>query len=109
VISDSACLGSEPSLGAGCPSGMADGMLSRLVPAAAEPCRVQDHRQIPFIARSATNAVSALIHRSSQTGGSVAALRFHTVHGAGLPRDTLYAGLASILTDGLLWGAPRSI
>jgi hypothetical protein len=33
VISDSACLGSEPSLGAGCPSGMADGMLSRLVSA----------------------------------------------------------------------------
>jgi dTDP-L-rhamnose 4-epimerase len=93
---------------------MADGMLSRLVPAAAEPCRVQDHRRIPFIARSATNALSALIHsltssRSSQTGGSVAALRFHTVYGAGLPRDTLYAGLASILTDSLLWGAPRSI
>jgi len=93
---------------------MADGMLSRLVPAAAEPCRVQDHRRIPSIERSATNALSALIHsstssRSSQTGGSVAALRFHNVCGAGLQRDSLYAGLASIFTDSLLWGVPRSI
>ena len=45
---------------------------------------------------------------SRETGGAVAALRFHNVYGPGMPRDTPYAGVASIFTDSLLHGeAPR--
>ena len=42
------------------------------------------------------------------TGGSVAALRYHNVYGPGMPRDTPYAGVASIFTSALRKGeAPR--
>jgi dTDP-L-rhamnose 4-epimerase len=42
------------------------------------------------------------------TGGSVAALRYHNVYGPGMPRDTPYAGVASIFTSALRNGeAPR--
>jgi len=42
------------------------------------------------------------------TGGSVAALRYHNVYGPGMPRDTPYAGVASIFTSALRRGeAPR--
>jgi len=45
---------------------------------------------------------------SRETGGEVVALRFHNVYGPGMPRDTPYAGVASIFTDSLLRGeAPR--
>ena len=46
---------------------------------------------------------------SRETGGSVAALRFHNVYGVGMPRDTPYAGVASIFTDGLLRGEPPRV
>jgi dTDP-L-rhamnose 4-epimerase len=46
---------------------------------------------------------------SRETGGSVAALRFHNVYGPGMPRDTLYAGVASIFTDSLLGGEPPRV
>jgi dTDP-L-rhamnose 4-epimerase len=43
-----------------------------------------------------------------ETGGTVAALRFHNVYGPGMPRDTPYAGVASIFADALLHSdAPR--
>ena len=42
------------------------------------------------------------------TGGSVAALRYHNVYGPGMPRDTPYAGVASIFTSALRRGeAPK--
>jgi dTDP-L-rhamnose 4-epimerase len=45
---------------------------------------------------------------SRETAGTVAALRFHNVYGPGMPRDTPYAGVASIFTDSLLRGkSPR--
>ncbi len=45
---------------------------------------------------------------SRETGGSVAALRFHNVYGPGMPRDTPYAGVAALFTSALLRGeAPR--
>jgi dTDP-L-rhamnose 4-epimerase len=45
---------------------------------------------------------------SRETEGTVAALRFHNVYGPGMPRDTPYAGVASIFTDSLLRGdSPR--
>jgi dTDP-L-rhamnose 4-epimerase len=46
---------------------------------------------------------------SRETGGTVAALRFHNVYGAGMPRDTPYAGVASIFTDSLLRGEPPHV
>jgi dTDP-L-rhamnose 4-epimerase len=45
---------------------------------------------------------------SRETSGTVAALRFHNVYGPGMPRDTPYAGVASIFTDSVLRGeSPR--
>jgi dTDP-L-rhamnose 4-epimerase len=42
------------------------------------------------------------------TGGSVAALRYHNVYGARMPRDTPYAGVAAIFRSALARGeAPR--
>ena len=43
-----------------------------------------------------------------ETGGAVAALRFHNVYGPGMPRDTPYAGVAALFADRLARGeAPR--
>jgi dTDP-L-rhamnose 4-epimerase len=44
-----------------------------------------------------------------ETGGKVAALRFHNVYGPGMPRHTPYAGVASIFTDSLLRGEPPRV
>ncbi|HEX3005273.1 MAG TPA: NAD-dependent epimerase/dehydratase family protein, partial [Angustibacter sp.] len=41
-----------------------------------------------------------------QSGGSVAALRFHNVYGPGLPVDTPYAGVAAIFRSRVLRGLP---
>ena len=46
---------------------------------------------------------------SRETRGSVAALRFHNVYGPGMPRDTPYAGVASIFTGRLLRGEPPQV
>ncbi|HYI58133.1 MAG TPA: NAD-dependent epimerase/dehydratase family protein [Microlunatus sp.] len=43
-----------------------------------------------------------------ETGGEVAALRFHNVYGPGLPRNTPYAGVAALFVSRLAAGeAPR--
>lgn len=43
-----------------------------------------------------------------ETGGSVAAMRFHNVYGPGMPRNTPYAGVAAIFASALHRGeAPR--
>jgi dTDP-L-rhamnose 4-epimerase len=43
-----------------------------------------------------------------ETGGSVAALRFHNVYGPGMPRNTPYAGVASLFASAINRGeAPR--
>ncbi|HEY8983972.1 MAG TPA: NAD-dependent epimerase/dehydratase family protein [Streptomyces sp.] len=45
---------------------------------------------------------------SRSTGGRVAALRYHNVYGPGMPRDTPYAGVASLFRSALARGeAPR--
>ncbi|MEV6489382.1 NAD-dependent epimerase/dehydratase family protein [Actinoplanes sp. NPDC051633] len=45
---------------------------------------------------------------SRQTGGSVAALRYHNVYGPGMPKDTPYSGVAAIFRSALESGrAPR--
>ena len=43
-----------------------------------------------------------------ETGGQAAAMRFHNVYGPGLPKDTPYAGVASLFASALRRGeAPR--
>jgi len=44
-----------------------------------------------------------------ETGGSVAALRFHNVYGPGMPRNTPYAGVASLFRASLDRGQPPQV
>jgi dTDP-L-rhamnose 4-epimerase len=44
-----------------------------------------------------------------QTGGSVWALRYHNVYGPGMPRDTPYAGVASIFRSALARGEAPTV
>ena len=44
-----------------------------------------------------------------ETSGTVAALRFHNVYGAGMPRDTRYAGVAAIFRSALERGAAPTV
>ena len=44
-----------------------------------------------------------------ETGGAVAALRYHNVYGPGMPRDTPYAGVASIFRSALERGAAPQV
>ena len=44
-----------------------------------------------------------------ETGASVASLRFHNVYGPGMPRDTPYAGVASIFLSELAAGRPPKV
>jgi dTDP-L-rhamnose 4-epimerase len=46
---------------------------------------------------------------SRETGGNVAALRFHNVYGPGMPRHTPYAGVASLFRAALEEGRPAEI
>jgi dTDP-L-rhamnose 4-epimerase len=44
-----------------------------------------------------------------QTGGTVVALRYHNVYGSRMPRDTPYAGVASIFRSALQRGEPPTV
>ena len=44
-----------------------------------------------------------------ESGGSVIALRYHNVYGPRMPRDTPYAGVASIFASSLAAGAPPRV
>jgi dTDP-L-rhamnose 4-epimerase len=44
-----------------------------------------------------------------QTGGAVAALRYHNVYGPGMPRDTPYSGVAAIFRSALEAGRPPRV
>jgi dTDP-L-rhamnose 4-epimerase len=44
-----------------------------------------------------------------ETGGRVAALRFHNVYGPGMPRDTPYAGVAALFRSSLERGEPPQV
>jgi dTDP-L-rhamnose 4-epimerase len=67
----------------------------------------------PFDPRNAyaTSKVAQEFYASNWarvTGGAVAMLRYHNVYGPGMPRDTPYAGVASIFTSALRNGrAPK--
>ncbi len=67
----------------------------------------------PFDPRNAyaTSKVAQEFYASNWarvTGGAVAMMRYHNVYGPGMPRDTPYAGVASIFTSALRNGqAPK--
>lgn len=44
-----------------------------------------------------------------ETGGTVAAMRFHNVYGPGMPRDTPYAGVAAIFRSALEQGRAPTV
>jgi dTDP-L-rhamnose 4-epimerase len=44
-----------------------------------------------------------------QTGGAVAALRYHNVYGPGMPRDTPYSGVAAIFRSSVESGRPPRV
>ena len=46
---------------------------------------------------------------SLATGGSVTALRYHNVYGAGMPRDTPYSGVAAMFRSSLEAGDPPRV
>jgi dTDP-L-rhamnose 4-epimerase len=68
---------------------------------------------VPFDPRNAyaTSKASQEFYAANwarATGGSAALLRYHNVYGPGMPRDTPYAGVASIFTSALRRGeAPK--
>ncbi|MCY1136718.1 NAD-dependent epimerase/dehydratase family protein [Actinoplanes sp. Pm04-4] len=65
-----------------------------------------DPRSVYAATKVAQEHLSAAWAR--QTGGSVAALRYHNVYGPGMPRDTPYSGVAAIFRSALEAGrAPR--
>jgi dTDP-L-rhamnose 4-epimerase len=65
-----------------------------------------DPRSVYAATKVAQEHLSAAWAR--QTGGSVAALRYHNVYGPGMPRDTPYSGVAAIFRSALAAGrAPR--
>jgi dTDP-L-rhamnose 4-epimerase len=67
---------------------------------------VLDPRSVYAATKLAQEHLSAAWAR--QTGGAVAALRYHNVYGPGMPRDTPYSGVAAIFRSALEAGrAPR--
>ncbi|XVU28531.1 NAD-dependent epimerase/dehydratase family protein [Actinoplanes sp. CA-054009] len=65
-----------------------------------------DPRSIYAATKVAQEHLCAVWARES--GGAVAALRYHNVYGAGMPRDTPYSGVAAIFRSALERGeAPR--
>jgi dTDP-L-rhamnose 4-epimerase len=65
-----------------------------------------DPRSVYAATKLAQEHLSAAWAR--QTGGSVAALRYHNVYGPGMPKDTPYSGVAAIFRSALEAGrAPK--
>ncbi len=70
--------------------------------------------EAPFDPRStyaATKAAQEFLASAwaRQTGGSVWALRYHNVYGPRMPRDTPYAGVASLFRSALARGEPPTV
>ena len=70
-----------------------------LTPALVDEDATLDPRSVYAATKLAQEHLSAAWAR--QTGGSVAALRYHNVYGPGMPRDTPYSGVAAIFRSAL--------
>ncbi len=81
-----------------CGAALASGLVGEDTPA--------DPRNVYAATKLAQEHLAAAWARA--TGGRVAALRYHNVYGPGMPRDTPYAGVASLFRSALARGeAPR--
>jgi dTDP-L-rhamnose 4-epimerase len=79
---------------------------SPLSPALVDEDAPLDPRSVYAATKLAQEHLAAAWAR--QTGGTVAALRYHNVYGPGMPRDTPYSGVAAIFRSALEAGrAPR--
>ncbi|MCO8274046.1 NAD-dependent epimerase/dehydratase family protein [Actinoplanes sp. TRM 88003] len=78
-----------------------------LTPALVDEDAVLDPRSVYAATKLAQEHLSAAWAR--QTGGSVAALRYHNVYGPGMPRDTPYSGVAAIFRSALEAGRAPSV
>ncbi|GAA1467575.1 NAD-dependent epimerase/dehydratase family protein [Microbacterium thalassium] len=77
-----------------------------LVPGSIDETGATDPRNVYALTKLAQEHLAASWVR--ETGGSAALLRYHNVYGAGMPRDTPYAGVAAIFRSALARGeAPR--
>lgn len=77
-------------------------MAPGLVPEEARP----DPRNVYATSKLAQELLATVWAR--ETGGAVTTLRYHNVYGPGMPRDTPYAGVASIFRSALARGeAPQ--
>ncbi|MET3424958.1 dTDP-L-rhamnose 4-epimerase [Actinoplanes tereljensis] len=77
-----------------------------LTPVLVDEDAALDPRSVYAATKLAQEHLSAAWAR--QTGGSVAALRYHNVYGPGMPKDTPYSGVAAIFRSALEAGrAPR--
>src|SRR5689334_11648091 len=66
-----------------------------------------DPRSVYAATKVAQEHLSAAWAR--QTGGAVAALRYHNVYGPGMPRDTPYSGVAAIFRSAVEAGRPPRV
>ncbi|WP_240670561.1 NAD-dependent epimerase/dehydratase family protein [Actinoplanes solisilvae] len=78
-----------------------------LVPALVDEDAVLDPRSVYAATKLAQEHLSAAWAR--QTGGSVAALRYHNVYGPGMPKDTPYSGVAAIFRSALQAGRAPAV
>jgi len=78
-----------------------------LTPALVDEDAVLDPRSVYAATKLAQEHLSAAWAR--QTGGSVAALRYHNVYGPGMPKDTPYSGVAAIFRSALEAGRAPAV
>lgn len=78
-----------------------------LVPGLVPESAPLDPRNVYAATKAHGEQLAAIWCRES--GGSVAALRFHNVYGPGMPRDTPYAGVASLFRASLEQGRPAEV
>jgi dTDP-L-rhamnose 4-epimerase len=78
-----------------------------LSPALVGEDTVADPRNVYAATKVAQEHLAAVAARV--TGGRVAALRYHNVYGPRMPRDTPYAGVASIFRSALSAGRPPQV
>lgn len=78
-----------------------------LVPGLVPESAPLDPRNVYAATKAHGERLAAIWCRES--GGSVAALRFHNVYGPGMPRNTPYAGVASLFRASLEQGRPAEV
>jgi dTDP-L-rhamnose 4-epimerase len=84
-----------------------DGCQNRLTWSAVDETAAPDPRNIYAATKLHQEHLAAVW--GNETGASVVALRYHNVYGPRMPRDTPYAGVASIFRSALSAGRPAQV